>query len=114
MTIIAGKENTEIAYLHNNCILVPGTHEVLGVILGGSVFGRNGIFKGKLLNHTIYSSNGEMLATGKESTSNEQVDFSDIRQQSWQVINSIQNHNTPWVTPKNTWAKDTLPEFLLS
>lgn len=114
MTIITGKEKDQIAYIHNHSILVPGSLEVLGVILGDCVYGKKGIFKGKYINNKIYSPDGEMLATENGNTQNAGIDYSTIRHQIWGVINEIQNHCSPWVTPKNTWAKYSFPEFLLS
>jgi hypothetical protein len=114
MTIIADKEKTPIAYLHNNTIVVPGSQEVLGVILGDCVYGKNGILKGKFINNTIYTPDGEVLATLAGITQDNTIDISSIRQKSWQVINAISNHISPWITPTSTWARQSFPEVLLS
>jgi hypothetical protein len=114
MTIITGKENNQIAFVHNNTILVPESQEVLGVIIGDCVYGKKGAFKGKYINKKIYSPDGEMLAAEIGNTRNTILDFSMIMHQSWNVINSIQNFISPWVEIKNTWATYSLPEFLLS
>jgi len=114
MTIITGKENNQIAFVHNNSILVPESQEVLGVIIGDCVYGKKGAFKGKYINKKIYSPDGEMLAAEIGNTGNTILDFSMIMHQSWNVINSIQNFISPWVETKNTWATYSLPEFLLS
>ena len=114
MTIISGKEKDQIAYLHSHSILVPGSQEVLGVIIGDCVYGKKGVFKGKYLNKKFYSPEGELLATEDGSVNNNVVDFSKIRQQIWNVINSIKNHSSPWVVPKNIWAAYSFPDFLLS
>ncbi len=114
MTIITGKEKNQIAFVHNNTILVPESQEVLGVIIGDCVYGKKGMFKGKYINKKIYSPDGEMLATETGNTGNTILDLSWVRHQSWNVINSIRNHISPWVVTKNTWASYSLPEFLLS
>ena len=114
MTIITGKEKDQIAYVHKNSILVPGSQEVVGVIIGDCVYGKAGVFKGKYINKKIYSPDGEMLATESGNTGNVVIDLSAIMNQSWKVITSIKNHISPWVVLKSTWAKYSLPEFLLS
>jgi hypothetical protein len=114
MTIITGKENNQIAFVHNHTILVPESQEVLGVIIGDCVYGKKGAFKGKYINKKIYSPEGEMLATEIGSTGNTVLDFSMVMHQSWNVINSIRNHISPWVEIKNNWATYSFPEFLLS
>ena len=114
MTIITGKEENQIAFVHNNTILVPESQEVLGVIIGDCVYGKKGMFKGKYINKKIYSPDGEMLATETGITGNTILDLTWVRHQSWNVINSIRNHISPWVEIKNRWATYSLPEFLLS
>jgi hypothetical protein len=66
------------------------------------------------INKKIYSPEGEMLATEIGSTGNTVLDFSMVMHQSWNVINSIRNHISPWVEIKNNWATYSFPEFLLS
>jgi hypothetical protein len=114
MTIITGKEKNQIAFVHNHSIFVPDSQEVLGVIIGDCVYGKNGAFKGKFINKKIYSPDGEMLATETGNIGNTVPDFAWVRHQSWNVINSIKNFISPWVEIKNRWATYSLPEFLSS
>ena len=114
MTIIADKEKTPVAYLYNHTLVVPGSQEVLGVIIGDCVYGRKGDLKGKYINNTIYTYEGEMLAKGNGSTYDSSIDFTAVRQKSWQILKSIFIHSSPWITPKNTWARISFPDFLMS
>jgi len=114
MTIIADKEKTPVAYLYNHTLVVPGSQEVLGIIIGDCVYGKDGNLKGKFINNVIYTEEGEMLGKRNGSTNDSSIDFTAVRQKSWQILRSIFNHNSPWITPKEIWSRRSFPEVLLS
>jgi hypothetical protein len=113
MTVIRGKEDKKIAYLYANCIFSPGNLEIIGIVLGNCVYGRTGKLKAKLIDHAIYTTKGEKLAIEKPLDADlPKIDLSKVRRERWALLNSIKNHDCPWIEPKEKWADYSLDEFL--
>ena len=104
MIIIADRSKKIKAYLHNNIILVPGTMEVLGVILGSCVFGKDGKIKGKYFHKKFYSNSGEIVAMDYGSFDDKTIDTTIVLQEGWNLITNITNHNCPWIYPLEKWS----------
>ena len=109
---IIDQNNELVAYLHKNLILLPEEFEVAGVILGQCVFGANGGLKGKYFHKTLYSVEGEKIGEQTDQPYYHQLDNSGVLQKTWQLLQKIKNHNSPWITPKESWAPANLSEFL--
>lgn len=112
MIIIADRSRNTRAYLYHNIILVPGTLEVLGVVLGSCVFGKNGKIKGKFFHNKLYSTSGEILAMEAGPFNDTTVNVATVMEQGWEVITSIQDHTCPWVQPLERWSELGVVEFL--
>lgn len=114
MITISDKDNKRIADLEDNCIVLPETAEVLGVVLGNHVYGRNGMLKGKIIHHTFYSLNGEIMAKEKSfSGATARADRREIRRKGWSLVHSIKEYNSDWIEPKMKWSDHSLDEVLM-
>lgn len=115
MTIIRGKEDKKLGYIHSNCIVSDGNAEVVGVVLGNCVYNKWGKLKGKVIHDTIYSTKGEKIATQRPAElKSDLINFSKIKHQSWLVLDSIKDYNSPWVEPKEKWSEFSLEDLLNS
>jgi hypothetical protein len=112
MIVITDKSKKIKAYLHNNIILVPGTLEVLGVILGSCVFGKDGKAKGKYFHKKFYSTSGEIVGMDYGSFDDKTIDTNFILNEGWKLITSITNHNCPWIYPLEKWSSQEIVQLL--
>jgi hypothetical protein len=112
MIILVDKSKKEAALLYNNIILLPGSLEVVGIVLGHCLFGHAGTLKGKLFQKIIYTSDGEIVAKEYGQTKVISFDAAKIMEEAWLLITSIKNHNCPWINPGSKWATLSLEEFL--
>ncbi|MBC7849689.1 MAG: hypothetical protein H7Y31_08135 [Chitinophagaceae bacterium] len=114
MIVIKGNNGSGFL-LHHNCILSLVGSEVMGIVLGNCVYGKSGLLKGKLLNRALYNTKGQKLAVEKlDEQKLPAIDHARLTEENWRVLNSIQDHNSPWVEPKEEWAESTLQEFFVS
>lgn len=115
MVLVNGiKESTPVCVFHN-CLIVPSSSELLGLVLGNCVYGRKGVLKGKLINRHLYNIRGEKLAVETNAiTCPPPSNIEQIRENMWQVLRIIKNHNPPWVELQERWSDSDIREFLLS
>lgn len=112
MNALTDQSGEPIGYLHNNIILLPGNFDVTGVVLGHCVFSRSGKVAGKLFDQTLYSVTGEIIAELNPESSKEKFDENSIRMQAWEVIQTIKDHQCPWIQPKEDWASAPVRQLL--
>ncbi len=103
-----------IAYLHQNAIVHPDTFEVLGIVLGNCVFGRQAKMLGKFFHHKVYAVTGELLAREDEAVLSvpQSLNGKNCISQVWDIMIRIKDHLCPWVPEKETWSSASLAEFL--
>lgn len=113
MISIEGKNSSQPILLYHNCLLEPKSSEIMGLVLGNCVYGKNGSLKGKIINHSFYNTGGEKIGVenflGSHPSTFNHHKLSEGR---WTILQSIRDHNPPWVEPKEKWADTDLLEYL--
>lgn len=112
MNILSDHLAREAGYLYNNIILLPGSFEVIGVILGNCIFGRNGTLKGKFYNHRFYTDKGEIIAHDNGQYKEQNIDTTKIIKDAWKLMTQIGNHACSWVQFQEKASPATLEDFL--
>lgn len=114
MIIVSDQNNSRIAEVEDNCIVLPGTSEVVGVVLGNHIYGSNGQLKGKIIHHTYYNLYGEIMALEKSRVGSMALaNRIEIRKKAWNLVHSIKEYNSNWIEPKAVWAERTLDRELV-
>jgi len=112
MYVLSGRSKQTVAYLYNNSILHADTLEVIGIILGSCVFGKDATVKGKYYNQTIRNVSGQMVAVESQEFFHPDFDKMQIMQQTWQLLMQISDHICPWVQEREEWSAQSLTELL--
>jgi len=113
MYVLSGNHHQAVAaYLYKNSILHPATLEVIGIILGSCVFGKDATVKGKFYNQSIRNIKGQLVAVQSQEFFHPDFDKMQIMQQSWQLLMQISDHICPWVKEQDSWATVTLTDLL--
>jgi len=117
MITITDKYNRVVAYIHNKIILGIDRRQVIGLILGNCVFGRNATAVGKFLNNTFRTIDGLIAGKAVERPELHEIiepeTMMEIMNASWQLLSLVKDHNCTWVEEKNTWTNIHFDEFLL-
>ncbi|MDF2380885.1 hypothetical protein JMG10_05400 [Nostoc ellipsosporum NOK] len=112
MNPLIDQSGEAIGYLHNNIILLPGNFDVTGVVLGHCVFSKSGKVAGKLFDQTFYTVDGHIVAEIGHEPAKDNFDENNIRMQAWEVIQTIKDHQCPWIQPKEHWAATPVQQLL--
>lgn len=101
-------------YLVEKLILNKKARQVMGIILGDIVYGRNGEPVGKYLQHVIYNSDGFKVARLSEDSILTSVNnyMNLIREEGWEIIKHITNHYAHWLRLKEEWSPQPLEDIL--
>jgi len=101
-----------VAYLHDHLIMLPESFEVIGLIIGETVFGINGGLKGTFRHKTLYSTTGEKIGEGTIAHQTPGFDHPSMVRKTWQVLTHIKDHTCPLIIPQNRWAGMSLTDVL--
>lgn len=115
MVSIVDKSGNRIAYLYKNMILDPGREEVIGLVLGNCVFGKQTGPAGKFFNETFRKKNGKIIARlGEEvpTSVKNQLEDAQLSLQAWQILSRLDNHVCTWIEEKKSWTKQSFLEYL--
>jgi len=112
MSPLIDQSGEAIGYLHNNIILLPENFDVTGVVLGHCVFSKSGKVAGKLFDQTFYTVDGQIVAEIGSQPAKDHFDENAIRMQAWEVIQTIRDHQCPWIQPKADWASTPVTQLL--
>lgn len=115
MVSIVDKSGNRIAYLYKNMILDPGRKEVIGLVLGNCVFGKQTGPAGKFFNETFRKKNGKIIARlGEEvpTSVKNQLEDAQLSLQAWQILSRLDNHVCTWIEEKKSWTKQSFLEYL--
>lgn len=115
MTTIINKSGDTIAYLYQNMILDISREQVIGLLLGNCVFGKQTGPAGKFFNDTFRKKNGKIIAklgvdvsaTFKKSPKDAQLSL-----QAWQILTRVDNHVCLWIDEKKSWTKQSFIDYL--
>ena len=113
MYILKDRSKRIVAYLHNHLIMLPGSFEVIGLIIGETVFGIKGGMKGTFHHKTIYSTNGETIGEGTIANKTPGFDHHSLVRKTWQLLTHIKDHRCPLIVPQNRWAGVSLTDVLI-
>jgi hypothetical protein len=108
------KDGTPAAYLVNNTILNIHLTEVIGLVLGNCVFGKNASVVGKLFKQFLRTDTGEKVAALQPILTPLALKITDtqLAQQSWQIIQKIQTHTCGWIEEKDAWKAVDMESLL--
>lgn len=113
MVFIKAKNGSQPICLYHNCLLIPQSSEVMGLVLGNCVYGKTGVLKGKIINHSLYNTGGEKIAVENlPGTFDIKFNHHKLSEGRWAILQAIKDHNSPWVEPKEKWAETDLLEYL--
>lgn len=115
MVSIVDKSGNRIAYLYKNMILDPERKEVIGLVLGNCVFGKQTGPAGKFFNETFRKKNGKIIARlGEEvpTSVKNQLEDAQLSLQAWQILSHLDNHVCTWIEEKKSWTKQSFLEYL--
>ncbi|GAO44668.1 hypothetical protein FPE01S_03_07070 [Flavihumibacter petaseus NBRC 106054] len=95
-------------------LLLPDGHMV-GVLLGSCLFGLDGKVKAKYFHHTLYTLEGEILASERSApdTLAELAKRPSISA-AWEIIKRIKDHTCPIIQPKSEWADLNMAAYFSS
>jgi hypothetical protein len=113
MTAIIDKSGKTIAYHYQNMILDITQQEVIGLVLGNCVFGKQSSPVGKFFNDTFRKKNGKMIAKlGEEVSLKKSPKDAHLSLQAWQMLGKVKDHVCLWVDEKKSWTKQDFMEYL--
>lgn len=113
MTSIVDKSGKTIAFLYQNMVLDISQHQVLGLILGNCVFGKQPSPVGKFFNDTFRKKNGKIIAKlGEEVTPKKFPEDAHLSLQAWQILTKVKDHVCLWIDEKKSWTKQDFMEYL--
>ncbi|MES2004988.1 MAG: hypothetical protein V4450_10735 [Bacteroidota bacterium] len=115
MTSIVNKAGETIAYLYQNMILDITREEVIGLILGNCVFGKQTGPAGKFFNDTFRKKNGKIIGKLGEDVSSSLKKLpkeAQLSVQAWQILSRVNDHTCIWIDEKKSWTKQSFLEYL--
>ncbi len=113
MTTIVDKSGNTIAYHYQNMILDCSQQEVIGLILGNCVFGKQSSPVGKFFNDTFRKKNGKIIAKlGEEITAKKSPKDANLSLQAWKMLSIVKDHVCLWIDEKKSWTKQDFMEYL--
>jgi hypothetical protein len=102
-----------IAYVYQNIIVDTERQEVLGLILGNCVYGREESPAGKLFRNTFRKPNGKMVARlGDEISLVTPPDEAAVLRQAWQILSRMREHTCIWIEEKDSWSPQSFYAYL--
>ncbi|GAC1438485.1 MAG: hypothetical protein NVSMB63_02120 [Sediminibacterium sp.] len=113
MTSITDKNGETVAYLFQNIIIDLNQQQVLGLILGNCVFGKEDAPIGKFFNDTFRKKNGMKIARlGKKMSSVKPINEARLLQDAWQLLTKVKEHICMWIDEKDTWTTQDFIAYL--
>lgn len=113
MTSITDKSGNTIAYLYQNMILDITQQEVIGLLLGNCLFGKQPAPVGKFFNDTFRKKNGKIIARlGEDVILKKTPKDAHLSLQAWQLLSKVNDHVCIWINEKKSWTKQSFIEFL--
>ncbi len=115
MTAILDKSGKTIGYLYQNMILDINQQEVMGLILGNCVFGKQKSPVGKFFNDTFRKKNGKIIGILGESVDlKKNPKDAQLSLQAWKILVDVKDHVCLWIDEKKSWTKQDFREYLFA
>ena len=113
MTSILDKSGNTIGFLYQNMILDPAQQEVVGLLLGNCVFGRQPSPVGKFFNDTFRKKNGKIIGKlGPDAILKKAPKDAHLSLQAWKILSQVKDHVCIWIDEKKSWTKQDFMEYL--
>ncbi|MCK9403086.1 MAG: hypothetical protein M0Q26_06780 [Chitinophagaceae bacterium] len=113
MTSITDKSGNTVAFLYQNMILDTSQQEVIGLLLGNCVFGKQPAPVGKFFNATFRKKNGKIIAKlGEDVALKKLPKDAHLSLQAWQLLTKVNDHVCIWIDEKKSWTKQSFMDFL--
>lgn len=114
MNSFADVRGNQVLWLDRNVLFIPGTNDIVGVVLGQCVFSRHGVIKGKYFNHTLYDVKGRIIAKECEVKNYSGYLFGGLIQNASFVLEKINKYQIGWITPGVKWINVPVLDLLTS
>lgn len=113
MTSIIDKNGNTIAYMYLTIILDIEQKNVLGLILGNCLFGKETAPIGKFFKDTFRKKDGSIVALlGKEVVPEKPNDEKRILRDAWEMLGNVKDHLCIWIEEKKSWSDEDFSTFL--
>jgi len=113
MYVIKVKNDDVVALVANNIVFTPDNNRVIGILIGGCLYGKSRVMVGKIFNATVYLINGEILGRLEVSSQYKVKTISkDHLVDAWSILAGVKEHTSTWIVEKDSWSKAGLVESL--
>ncbi len=113
MRILVDEQGNTVAYLYKKAIVDKSFNNVIGIILGNSVFANSNQPVGRVFNDALRNDKGEIIAkVTPDHHTEHHLNTAAIRNGAWEIMTQIKDHVNAWLPDSKSWSKENVVTFL--
>jgi len=113
MRTLVDEQGNTVAYLYKKAIVDKSLNNVIGIILGNSVFANSNQPVGRVFNDALRNDQGEIIAkVAPDHHAEHHLNTAAIRNGAWEIMMQIKDHVCAWLPDNKSWSKENIVTFL--